>query len=161
VLNWFGRKRIYKIWRQVKRNDVSLHCFRPTKFSHSPFDRKIIVSAENLGNRLFFTDSVRITYFGRKKLSFSRKILSAEKPTNGTVCRNLRIPSSLPELWRLQTPANTQNLVSKLIPTFAKLNLLSMDIICFHFHYFYLILFNFFFKKKNHCIIFSGDIMIQ
>jgi hypothetical protein len=62
---------------------------------------------------------------------------------NEIVCNNLRIPSILLELWRLQTPTNTHNLDSKLIPTFEKSNLLSMDIICFYFHYLYVILFNF------------------
>jgi hypothetical protein len=79
------------------------------------------------------------------KDSFGRKI------EIGTVLRNYRIPPSLPELWRLRTLANTQNLVSKMTPKFAKLNLLSIPIICFHFHYFYPILFNFF-KKSLHNI---------
>jgi len=106
---------------ETKRHVSSL--FLADEILSPTFQLKNNCLRQKLGNRLFFTDSVRITYFYRKL-------------ENGIVCRNLRIPSSLPKLWKLWTPTNTQNLVSKLIPTFAKLNRLSMNIICFHFHYF-------------------------
>jgi hypothetical protein len=130
---------------------MSLHFFfRPTEFSHPPFGRNNNVRPKN-EESVYFLRFPLEKYLSTEKKIFHPKDYFSRKLVNGTVCRNLRIPSSLLELWRLQTPANTQNLVWKLIPTFAKLNLLSMDIICFHFHYFYLILFNFI-KKSLHNI---------
>jgi hypothetical protein len=66
----------------------------------------------------------------------SKEMFLGRKLANETVCRNQIIPSNLLELWRLQTPANTHILVSKMTPAFAKFNLLSIHIIYFHFHFF-------------------------
>jgi hypothetical protein len=80
------------------------------------------------------------TLFFRPKYYFSRKNEIATENQN-----QINAPS-ITKLQRLWTPANIENLVSKMTPAFPKLNLFSICIIFFHFLYFNLILFNFFKK---------------
>jgi hypothetical protein len=74
------------------------------------------------------------------------KYIFGRKNEIATEKQNQRNAPSITKLQGLRTPTNIENLVSKMTPTFPKLNLLSIRIICFHFLYFYLILFN---LKKN------------
>jgi hypothetical protein len=97
------------------------------KLSHPPFGQKTNVRPKS-EESIYFLWIPLEKYISAEQNIFQSKVYFDRKPANEIVCRNLRIPSSLLELWRLQTPENTQNLVSKLIPTFAKLNLLSMYI---------------------------------
>ena len=130
-------------------------------------DRRNSLNILSTERRFFRPKTLETIQFWRFPLEFS---LSAEimlfwpkdyfdqKHEIGTENKNQRIAPILPELRRLRTPANTENSVLKMTPSFPKLNLLLIPIICFHFLYFYLILFLFF---VNHYIIFSANIMIQ
>lgn len=117
--------------------DVSFHIFRRSDFVGHPFGRKNYYFRRKIGKPFNLTDSVKFYSFGRKKNFFGRK------HEIGTEDRNQRNAPSIGKLQRLQTPTNIENMVSKMTPAFSKLNLLSICIICFHFHYFYLIFFNF------------------
>ena len=127
LYNLARKKTIQHVVSFFLMDEICSTFFRPKELF---FGWKNGFSAEKLGNRSILTVSVRFLSFGRKK-------------EIGTENYNQRISPSLTKLWRLRTPANTENLVSKMTPAFPKLNLLSIPIICFHFLYFYLILFIF------------------
>ena len=120
------------------------------------FDWRNSLNSLSAERRFFWLKTLETVQFWQFSLDFSvsTKIIVFQskyyfrwKHEIETENKNQRTAPRLLELRRLQTAANTKNLVSKLTPTFRKLNLLSIPTICFHFLYFYLILFIYFLKS--------------